>query len=57
MKRGRANGFCCLICERWYAEMEDADVCEQSHEENPRDKYDDDGRLYADPRDYRDGLE
>lgn len=25
--------------------------------ENERDKYDDDGRTVADPRDYRDGLE
>jgi hypothetical protein len=25
--------------------------------DNPREKDDDDGREYADPRDYRDGLE
>jgi hypothetical protein len=57
MKKGRADGFVCLLCEKWYAEMEDAEVCERRHEQNPREKYDDDGAVYADPRDFRDGLE
>ena len=30
---------------------------EEREEENPRERGDDDGIEYADPRDYRDGLE
>lgn len=32
MKQGRANGYVCLLCERWYSEMEDAETCERSHD-------------------------
>ena len=31
--------------------------CHWTPDQNPREKHDDDGREYADPRDYRDGLE
>ena len=42
--------FPCMVCEKLYAEIEQAEVCERSHE-NPREKGDDDGVEYADPRD------
>lgn len=59
MRKLRKSGYVCLICERWYAEIEDAEVCERRHDEpeNPRQKGDDDGQEYADPRDFRNGLE
>jgi hypothetical protein len=47
----------CFICENLYDSLEEAEVCERSHEQNQREKHDDDGVEYADPRDYRDGLE
>lgn len=40
----------CMLCERCYAELEQAEVCERSHS-NPRERGDDDGREYGDPRD------
>jgi hypothetical protein len=53
-RRVRTTGYVCLLCERWYAEIEDAEVCEQSHaEEHPREKHDDDGREYGHPDDER----
>lgn len=46
----------CFICENLYDSIEEAEVCERSHETqpvavNPREKGDDDGIEYADPRD------
>lgn len=55
-RRFLKKGFACLVCEKPYHELEDAEVCERSHE-NPREKHDDDGVEYADPRDFRNGLE
>jgi hypothetical protein len=40
-----------------YPFPDDGDVENEPAEENPREKGDDDGVEYADPRDYRDGLE
>lgn len=49
----------CFLCEKRYAEIEEAEVCERSHEDPAyeRERYEDDGRQYADPRDYREGRE
>lgn len=63
MKRQRSrDGFICFICENIFDALEEAEVCERSHAHeviatNPREKHDDDGVEYADPRDFRDGLE
>jgi hypothetical protein len=39
----------CMLCERLYAELEDAERCERSHT-NEREKGDDDGVEYGHPR-------
>jgi hypothetical protein len=46
----RKKRYPCMLCEKLYAEIEQAEVCEREHE-NPREKGDDDGREYADPSD------
>ncbi len=51
----RQKLYPCMLCEKRYAELEEAEVCERSHA-NPREKYDDDGIDYADPRDFLDEL-
>jgi hypothetical protein len=57
MSRKRlSKGFICFRCDKRYDELEQAEECERSHD-NPREKYDDDGREYADPRDFAKGLE
>jgi hypothetical protein len=55
----RKRLYPCMLCEKLYAEIEEAEVCELSHAipEREREKYEDDGLEYADPRDFRDGLE
>lgn len=55
----RKKLYPCLLCEKLYAEIEDAEVCERSHAqpERERDRYEDDGLEYSDPRDFRDGRE
>lgn len=59
MRKRRTSGFVCFICEKWFAEIEDAEVCERSHAkpENPREKGDDDGIEYGHPGDRLRGLE
>ena len=59
MRRAK-KGFICFVCDKRYHELEDAEVCEQSHGKQAireREKHEDDGREYGDPRDFRDGLE
>ena len=50
----------CDHCElaRDYDEYGECVICGLfiAPDENPREKYDDDGREYADPRDFRDGV-
>jgi hypothetical protein len=45
----------CFICEKLYAECEEAEVCERSHandlDQGERHRDEDDGRTYDDPRD------
>lgn len=51
----RKKLYPCMLCEKRYAEIEEAEVCERSHaSRDPRERLDDDGREYADPRDRRD---
>ena len=40
----------CFLCEKLYAEIEDAEVCERSHSRE-RDRDEDDGLTYGHPRD------
>ena len=46
----------CMLCEKLYAEIEQAEVCERSHSRE-REKGDDDAVEYADPRDRKEGRE
>lgn len=58
-RMSRKRLYPCFICEKRYAEIEDAEVCERSHAkpENPREKGDDDGIEYGHPGDRLRGLE
>lgn len=49
----------CFVCEKRYAEIEEAEECERSHAkpERERDRYEDDGLAYGHPGDFRRGLE
>jgi hypothetical protein len=55
----------CFLCENLYDSIEEAEVCERSHEaetvtappERERERLDDDGRDYSDPGDYLRGYE
>lgn len=43
----------CLLCEKRYAELEQAEVCERGHSRE-RERDSDDGESFSDPRDERD---
>lgn len=49
----------CMLCEKRYSEMEEAEVCERSHEQpsRERERFEDDGREYGHPGDFLRGLE
>ena len=56
--------YVCTCCENVYDTLADARACcehakrrDRPADVNPRERGDDDGVEYADPRDYRDGRE
>lgn len=55
----RTKTWPCLICERLYAECEEAEVCERSHQEptHERERNEDDGQEYGHPADRLAGRE
>lgn len=59
MRKSR-KGFICFLCEKRYAELEEAEVCERAHGKQAmreREKHDDAGTEYGHPDDRRRGIE
>lgn len=54
-----AKQWPCFLCDRLYAELEEAETCEREHDDPAyeREKHEDDGRLYSDPGDFKRGYE